>query len=177
MNWQSTLSSTHISEPLREWLTNKGSLTKRLQEVDAEHFSINLLSEAWKPIEQEEQSLLKVTQDELVKIRQVYLCCFNQPWVFGKTLISEKLANNPELNLNKLGNNSIGSLLFAKKAVRSEFEFCLLSAKDILYQQAIMNLTVKCENLWTRRSVFTLYNQSILIYEVFLPDLVLTINK
>ena len=170
MNWQQDL-PTFISPQLQPWLVDTGSMTARFKHIAGNNFSVTLLNEAIAKIDNEDYSLLKIPNTEPVRVRQIYLCRHQQPWIYGKTLLPQSTIDNTPYDLANLGTKPIGSVLFANHAKRSSLSFCLLSADDFLYQQAVANLNEQPKNLWARRSIFTLQNYPLLIYEVFLPAL------
>ena len=78
-------------------------------------------------------------------------------------------------DLGKLGNKPLGTALFANpKIKRTPLEYKKLSRNHTLYQRATQHLINKPSYLWARRSVFSLNCATILVTEVFLPQLLST---
>jgi chorismate--pyruvate lyase len=71
--------------------------------------------------------------------------------------------------MDRLGNRSLGSLLFAYPGFRREaIEYLRLDRRHPLYQRAAAVAEVG-DTLWARRSLHRLGAQHVLVTEVFLP--------
>jgi chorismate--pyruvate lyase len=79
-----------------------------------------------------------------------------------------------EQALAHLKERSLGSVLFKNPALqRSEFEIACLKPRMFLHSKAITAVEQSLPDLWARRSLFSLPGKSLLLTEVFLPDMIL----
>ena len=156
---------------IRNWLTDARSLTARLQTLGT--FSVTLL----------DQHLAKPTGDEAVELglqhtqvawtREVALFVDGKPVVFAHTILPRRPRGPLIQWLERLGNRSLGALLFAHpRFSRGPLAARRLDQRHTLFQSAIkaLQLTgVPPPTLWARRSRFSFGKQSILVTEVFSP--------
>lgn len=148
-----------------DWLLYEGSLTERLKQV-GQHFSVKLLGQQLLTPNTEEKQRLK-GKDQAV-IREVLLYCNEKPWVFARSLFSPSAENADTLNLQQLGNQSLGESLFA----RSD-----LHCGDIEVAEAVLTHPVaQLNQLWFgqnqrllgRRRMFSTGGEQLLVSEIFL---------
>ncbi len=160
-----------VSPQIRYWLQYRGSLTRRIQE-QCTQFHVEPVFQDFAHIYGDEWRKMKLYRHELALVREVYLYCCDKPVVFAHSIVSRKNLQGAWRTLNGLGNRSLGSMLFTNpKVKRTPLEFKKVNSGHFLYDRAILRLTEKPTHLWARRSLFTLQNQSILVTEVFLPDI------
>ncbi len=162
---------TAVSPQLRQWLQDRGSLTRRLQECCSQ-FHVEPIFQELARLYGDEWMRLNQHQHELAMIREVYLYCCDKPVVFAHSVVSRQSLMGVWRTLSGLGNRSLGSMLFTNpKVERTPLEFKKVNGGHFLYDRAVLRLTDKPEHLWARRSLFTLQGESILVTEVFLPDI------
>ena len=155
----------------RSWLTEKGSLTARLQQAYPDFFVKPLSVNYVKP-SAEEAFLLHVPGNAAVQLREVFLCGNGKPVVFAHSVLPRNSLQGDWRNLGRLGNKPLGATLFANpKVKRTPLTYKKISAQHALYQSATHGMQDKPAYLWARRSVFTLNCASIMVIEVFLPDI------
>lgn len=160
-----------ISPQIRDWLQDRGSLTRRIQERCTQFYVEPIFQELAR-VYGDEWIKMKLHPDELALVREVYLYCCDKPVVFAHSIVPRKHLRGAWRSLNGLGNRSLGSMLFTNPRVRrTPLEFKKVSNGHFLYDRAVLRLTDKPSHLWARRSLFTLQGQSILVTEVFLPDI------
>lgn len=160
------------SRPYRSWLIESGSLTARLQQCYADFF-VKPVSVSTNNPGNEETVLLNISSHETAQIRQVLLFGGTKPVVFAHSVLPRKSLRGAWRHLGKLGSKPLGAVLFANPNVkRTPFTFKKLSANHPLYQAAASYLTQKPDFLWARRSMFTLNCASIMVTEIFLPELI-----
>jgi chorismate--pyruvate lyase len=154
------------------WLFDPGSLTARLIEVCHGRFHVQVLSQVWRPPLHNESKRLGMRQRQMALIREVYLCCDAQPWVFARTVIPRKTLTGKQKHLADLGSRSLGSVLFADPHMhRDEIEVSCLHPAEQLYQKAVAVLPQAPASIWGRRSVFYLNHKPLLVNEIFLPGI------
>lgn len=164
--WQTHLPPT-INPALKDWLTDRESMTTRLKST-CNKFSVDLIKEYVDRTDQVQCDLLAITKNEQVKFREVYLCCDNKPMLFAESLFPQSTLDKINA-LDTLKNKPIGEVLFADTSTkRGPIEFKKLNLDDDLYKKASQKIIIEQDTLWARRSVFTIQNRHLLIAEVFL---------
>ena len=167
-NW---LKKPVFSEKYQHWLTDKGSLTVRLQQRYAK-FSVKPISLNYAKPLQDEVRLLKLLTHQTTLIREVLLVGNHEPVVFAHSVLPRTSLRGRWNRLGKLGNKPLGATLFANpKVKRTPLTFKKLSRHHPLYKRATKHLTQKPSYLWARRSVFSLNCANILVTEIFLPQI------
>lgn len=158
------------SGPCSKWLVDKGSLTRRLQNASSNFAVRPVFSCRHKPLP-DESEMLGLQSRQRALIREVYLLCNHEPVVFAHSVLPYKSLRGVWARLGKLGNKPLGAMLFSNPRVsRTPLEFKKLSCQHPLYRRAAANLEIDSGELWARRSVFFLKNSSILVTEIFLPQ-------
>ena len=152
------------AEPLvHDWLFDPGSLTRRLIQLSDDHFGVRVLLQDWQPLRDEECLALAVARGSQGWVREVCLLGHGEPWVFARSVAARSSLQASDLDLQALGNRSLGELLFCDPAfVRGPIQTCRYPARWLPAQQA-------SEGLWARRSRFDRGSLAVLVAEVFLP--------
>ncbi|MEO6698120.1 MAG: chorismate lyase [Paraperlucidibaca sp.] len=146
---------------VRSWLAEPGSLTARLATLATQlngELHVDVLSEGWGLPSAEEAHMLGLRRGEFAWIREVILVGLNTPWVQARSVLPRRSLGGLNRRLTRLGNQSLGSLLFRDPA---------LQRGPIRYAQ----LALASDTVWARRSRFLLRGQAILVAEAFLPAL------
>lgn len=167
-NWRPVTAWPDAERPAApwSWLVHTGSLTRKLRALAGDAFHVRVLREGEIELEAEDAQLLGVTPGTTAQLREVYLSGA-QPLVFGRTLASNQGAAHW---LERLGVQPLGDRVFAEAdAMRGEIEVKRVTLTDALYRDAVYGLTEPPGLLWARRSVLTVQNSRLLIYECFLP--------
>lgn len=163
--WRSRLAKLGCSPVVRSWLTEPGSLTARCQR-GCERFAVRLLAFGKdRPLSDEAVE----NSPGLAWVREVALECDGVPVIFAHTTLPA--AGNGRLTcwMARLGNRSLGSLLFRYPGFsRGAIEFLRLDVRHPLYVRAARVAKVPPQ-LWARRSWHALGGQRVLVTEVFLP--------
>lgn len=156
-----------VSAPLRDWLLEPGSLTRRLRACCDGQFHVQVLSQKLQRPHRSEAQALRRPAHELALVRQVLLCCDTREWVYARTVIPLPSLRGGLQGLTRLGNRPLGELLFADPGMqRGPIEVSPL--RGALPGQSHLHET---DSSWGRRSVFTLWGQPLLVSEFFLPAL------
>lgn len=155
-----------LADPmLVEWLLDQGSLTQRLTRLSADRFSVIPLVEGWQPLRDDECAALRLPQASIGWVREVYLLGAERPWVFARSVAGKAALAAHDLGLEALGQRSLGQLLFSDPAfTRQPIETCR-------YPAAWLPAALQQASLWARRSRFDRDGLSVLVAEVFLPEL------
>ena len=168
LNWVKRLSS-HCA--YRAWLTDRGSLTRRIQER-CNQFSVRHVHLASARANRDEAIELALKPGSLAIQREVFLYCGDIPVVFAHSILPLASLRGPWQTLVRLGAKPLGAALFSNPLVtRTALRFKKLNRHHALYRLASGPFANPPYCLWARRSVFSLHNKSILVTEVFLPDI------
>ncbi|AWY38431.1 chorismate lyase [Pseudomonas putida] len=159
-HWRSSMAAT-----CRDWLFDRGSLTRRLKALSDNQLQVIPLREEAGPLLPQECRLLGVPPGTIGWIREVYLSGFGRPWVYARSVIDHLNCEVSDSELLQLGNIPLGHLLFGDPPYqRSEIEVCR-------YRDACNAGSHPADPLWARRSVFRREQTQVLVHEMFLPAL------
>jgi chorismate--pyruvate lyase len=159
-HWRSLMGATS-----RDWLLDRGSLTRRLRLLSDDELKVIPLREETGPLLPDECRLLGMQSGATGWIREVYLAGFGRPWIFARSIIGHPDPAGNDSTLFQLGDVPLGSLLFGDNPYqRSEIEVCR-------YQDACNASSRAAYPLWARRSIFSRQQIRILVQEMFLPAL------
>lgn len=160
-----------MSGRYHHWLIDNGSLTMRLRQRYTD-FSVKLVSVAYAKPFFDEAAPLNIAPHKAALIREVLLMGNHQAVVFAHSVLPRASLRGRWLALSRLGNKPLGASLFANPQVkRTPLCYKKLSCHHLLFQHASQNLINKPTYLWARRSVFSLSGASMMVTEVFLPQL------
>ena len=161
-----------IPTHLVSWLTDTGSLTRRLQRLNQCNFSVQLLGNNWiKPLP-DECLAMKVPITQMAMQREVRLMDGEQANVYARTVIPLVTYQSMKRLFNGLGDKPLGEILFTEvSAKRGPIEVTCLKLGDKLYEMAILEENYRPKELWARRSHFYLSGKILLVNEIFLPML------
>ncbi|WP_371924719.1 chorismate lyase [Pseudomonas sp. R5(2019)] len=163
------LTQSRLATPLApvtlDWLFDQGSLTRRLIQLSADHFSVTPVLESWQPLRDDECAALDLAPGSIGWVREVYLRGHGEPWIFARSVAARAALEQGGLHMDQLGSRSLGELLFCDQAFsRQPIEVCH-------YPAAWLPTDHETEGLWGRRSRFDRDGLSLLVAEVFLPAL------
>jgi chorismate--pyruvate lyase len=153
---------------LKDWLFDTGSLTEKLQ-LECTSFHLTLIGQRQSQITLEEFQQVCAPRQQLNlkewQVREVILWGDNQPWVFARSIIPQKLCENDFVNLNT---KPLGQLIFNDKRFRRmPFEVTNMCASKAFLAQLHISSDI---DLWGRRSAFTFEDMKMTVSEVFLPS-------
>ncbi|HZV60844.1 MAG TPA: chorismate lyase [Methylophilaceae bacterium] len=153
----------------RTWLTERRSLTRRLQ-LASKKFEVEPLRFYHGRALPEEAPVLKLRPWQKAMIREVYLRCHDRPVVFAHSVLPCHSLRGHWQILSRLGSKPLGAALFSDPRVkRTPLAYKKLNTGHALYRKAVEGTATVPPELWARRSVFYLCNSAILVTEVFLP--------
>lgn len=166
---ESELGMPNLPRSLASWLFDRDSLTTRLTS-HCDVFSVVVLNSGACDISPAEQLLFPDIEMPL-NCREVLLLCDGVPQVYARSLIPSQALEQSDIGLKKLGNNSLGQVLFqAPQAQRGPIEVSQFNqCSSIANLASQLNLT-PTQSLWGRRSLFTLQHYPLLVSEIFLPS-------
>ena len=160
---------------LTSWLTDTGSLTRRLQSHNQYDFSVQVLGNSWMKPLPDECRLLSVPMTQMAYQREVQLMDGEHANVYARTVIPLATFQAMKQRFTGLGTKPLGELLFTDPTVRRDpIEVACLKPGQWLYEMALLEQQERPEELWARRSRFYLGGKVLLVNEVFLPTLLWT---
>jgi len=168
--WRARLSGSPNDPLLRSWLTEPGSLTARCQR-GCTRFRVRLLRYG-KGRALADEAAGSTIGRQPAWVREVVLECDGQPVIFAHTMLSTAGHGRLSRWLARLGNRSLGSLLFTHPGFqRGPLEFIRVDRRHPLFTRAVSAAALNDPPavLWARRSVHALDGQAVLVTEVFLP--------
>jgi chorismate--pyruvate lyase len=175
MNWTKWLPPQKRLAPAEywPWLTELGSLTRRLKSFNKNGFSVDLLGNNWiKPLPEESLHLGTPIQQMALQ-REVRLLDGDRANVYARTIIPLSTYQVMKQRFKGLGNKPLGELLFTNPSVqRGDIEIARLQPGEWLYEMALLEEDYWTDYLWARRSSFYLSGKILLVNEIFLPTLV-----
>jgi len=161
-----------LPDSLRAWLFDNASLTQRLRSFCDQELRVEILNQTWASPFLAESKYLELPLGQYAKIRQVYLQCQYQPWIFARTVIPQSTLSTIRYSFARLKERPLGEgLLDAHTLRRNQTKIAQIYPKHTLYQLATKNLNIQPLSLWGRRSLLYLSRKPILITEVFLPSI------
>jgi chorismate--pyruvate lyase len=181
--WQSPNDNISLlSDVLKDWLLDEGSLTARLKD-HCNHFTVTVIGEQQQLCSAAEACHF-IKAGEPVLVREVILYCDNVPQVFARSLLPLTSLKGQADVLANLGEQPLGQVLFNNPSLqRLQLELAtfsntsrvaiLATELDVKYpgDESPKNaLIIPKKELWGRRSVFMLDNKPLMVAEVFLPN-------
>ncbi|OZG75492.1 hypothetical protein BTA51_01265 [Hahella sp. CCB-MM4] len=157
-----------LPSPWRDWVLDRGSLTKRLIETSDGDFRVEVISQRNGFPLPTELEALGLTQRQSCIIREVALICFDQPWVYARSIVPNATLSGSARRLAHLGNKPLGAFLFnAPDMERGPLELTQ-------YHNLFKGELIPGEPLsgWGRRSVFYLGDKPLLVCEFFTPRII-----
>lgn len=162
---------TAAPRALRSWLSDRGSLTQRLQR-QCPAFRVQLLRQGNGKPHPDEVTQLSLHSAQHGLLRDVLLFCNGSPVVFAHTALPRQTIRGAWRPLGSLGNRPLGQVLFGNPRIgRSAMQYRKIDRRHPLYRSIVRAVGPQPATLWARRSLFLLDNKPILVTEVFLANL------
>lgn len=166
--------STHpfaVPRALRGWLTDRGSLTRRLKARHAD-FHVRPVARGFARPFPDEVRILSLSPQTQAYVRDVLLFGGGHARVFAHSVLPRPTLRGAWWGITHLGTKSLGEVLFTNPRIqRLGLSVRRLDARHPLYQAARRHARIDARQLWARRSVFCLDGRPLLVTEVFLPAL------
>jgi len=164
-----------ISKQVGSWLFESGSLTQRLRDLCGDGFHVRLLKQTWQKPCLNEARQLELPSNLYALTREVVLCCGDRPLVYARTIIPRRTLHGAQRRLSNLGTRPLGEVLFSSpKLERNGFELALVSPAIWRKPDSIScvgGLEFPEENVWGRRTVYSISSHDLLVSEIFMPEL------
>jgi chorismate--pyruvate lyase len=107
-----------------------------------------------------------------VHVREVLLYCRDTPVVFAHTVLDPRDLRGPWRRIGALGERPLGAALFADPRIaRYPLRQRKIDRRHELHRRLRAVVPGIAASLWSRRSLFRLYDSPILVTEVFLPEI------
>ncbi len=168
--------STHpfrVPRALRGWLTDRGSLTRRLQARHVD-FCVRPVARGLARPFPDETHLLSVPPQTQAYVRDVLLFGDGRARVFAHSVLPRAALRGAWGGVTQLGAKSLGEVLFTDPRIqRLGLYMRRLDARHPLYRAAQRHTRIDVRQLWARRSVFCLDGRPLLVTEVFLPAILM----
>jgi chorismate--pyruvate lyase len=162
-----------VPEAACSWITEPGSLTRRVQDGCDGAFDLRLLRQGWGEALPSERRLLRADRHGRDLIREVELLCDGAPRVFARTVIPARSLIGRAHELTRLGTRPLGAVLFADPSTRRGIvELTRLSPAHTLFAVVTAHWAgERPTELWGRRTVYRYAGRPLLVNEIFLPVL------
>lgn len=162
-----TMCTPNLPTGLRPWLWSEDSLTRQLRLFCPNRLKVRLQQQHSQPPYRYEQQALDLKWRENALIRQVYLCCGPERWVFARTVIPLDTVRQRSWQFSQLAEQPLGDLLFRDPDIhRTQLTVLELTPQHPLYPSSLSEKP----RLWGRISQFCIGTSPLLVQEVFLPD-------
>ncbi len=179
INWNEANLIGKISpaRDIKACLLDAGSLIKHLEKFSPEKISLSLEAQSWNKPHPDELKILNLRSGGYGLIRETFLTCGTEPWVYARTIIPPRTLLGSR-RLAYLGNKPLGFYLFANKlAYRGKIGIARLKISTIPYLP-IYNPAIEEDSvLWGRRSIFYIKERPLLLTEIFLPEAIKCIHS
>ncbi|MDT3708128.1 MAG: chorismate lyase [Thiobacillus sp.] len=155
---------------LRGWLSDRGSLTRRLK-ARYPDFRVRPVASGFASPFLDEARVLHLAPKAHAYVRDVLLIGDGRARVFAHSVLPRSsLAGGDWCGVTRLGTKPLGETLFTDPRIRRLGLMCRrLDVRHPLYRAARRHTDLSEEHVWARRSVFCLNGRPLLVTEVFLP--------
>lgn len=154
---------------LRCWLSDRGSLTRRLKARHA-RFQVRPVARGLASPFPDEARLLPLPLKTRAYVRDVVLLGDGRAQVFAHSVLPRSALRGAWCGITRLGTKPLGEALFTDPRIRRlGLTMRRLDRRHPLYRTACRHTQIDVPCLWARRSVFCLDGQPLLVTEVFLP--------
>lgn len=169
------LRKTLVSNRLRIWLLDNGSLTRRLRGLCPGQFRVKIITQGWSTPLINEAHHLNISIQQRIFHREVVLHCGERPMVYARTVIPTRTLRGRLSHLANLGEKPLGEVLFTDPHIqRRDLEIARLQPGELLFESAQGPLPARQQNtmntIWARRSTFAYHDKQLLVSEIFLPN-------
>lgn len=166
------LPRNELPHKVRACMGERNSLTRLLKRSCGGQLQVELTSQSRERPATDEARALDLRAGEYALIRQVFLRCNGEPWVYGRTVVPLRTLRGRRRRLAHLGDRPLGEVLFSADAMpRGTVEFAQVPAGASLFALATRGVAAPPPWLWGRRSLFRMNHQPLLVVELFLPEL------
>jgi chorismate--pyruvate lyase len=168
--WFSHVNAVNPPQPMRHWLTDTMSLTRKLI-ASCTHFRVQQLAQQHALALPDEWEKVALARRLAVQQREVFLRCDDVPVVYAHTIVPLSATASDWPFFGTLGERSLGTTLFGDPRVqRGALEYARLEAQHPLVLRAAAAQDIELRTpLWARRCLYKRKQGLLLVTEVFLP--------
>ena len=171
--WHEHANGVHPSDNMRDWLTDRASLTYKLM-AHCQQFRVQRLRQQRAMCLADEWQEIALPRRLQVQERDVLLRCDGRPMVLGHTVVALGATTTEWPFFSTLGERSLGTTLFGDPLVaRGQMQFARLYGSHPLVRRMCAAVGVDRFDfpLWARRSAFRRKTGVMLVTEVFFPEI------
>ncbi|WP_211451698.1 chorismate--pyruvate lyase family protein [Collimonas antrihumi] len=171
--WHDHANGVDPSDNLRDWLTDRVSLTYKLM-AHCQQFRVQRLRQQRAMCLAEEWQSIGLPRRLQVQERDVLLRCDDRPMVLGHTVLALDATTTEWPFFGSLGERSLGTTLFGDPLVqRGQLQFARLYGDHPLVRRMCVASGKDSfpYPLWARRSAFRRKTGVMLVTEVFFPEI------
>ena len=169
--WTVHVNGVNPPAALRDWLTDRASLTAKLT-ARASRFRVQRLHQRRGICLADEAALIGLTRPRQAIERDVLLLCDGRPLVYAHTVVPLAATASQWPLFGALGERSLGTTLFGDPCVvRGALHYARLRAGHPLLQRAHAAAGIDAADgaLFARRCLYRRKGGLLLVTEVFLP--------
>lgn len=169
--WVSHINGVNPTSEIRGWLTEKGSLTRRLI-AHSTHFRVRPLHQERGICLADESAAIELPRRACVQEREVLLQCDGLAVVYAHTVVPLSATASDWPFFGTLGERSLGTTLFGDpRVVRGFLQFARLREQHPLARRAREAVGREAVDfpLFARRCLYRRKNGVLLVTELFLP--------
>lgn len=171
-NRLSALQYKTTSPVLRDWMQFSGSFMQRLKEHGIANPTIQVVQHHWQLPNREERNELNLSFRTSALVREVLISDTSTIWMYARTIFPRNTLTGRHKQLAHLKNRSLGSVLFKDPTLqRSPFEIAVIQPGMKLHAKIAKAVDRAMPELWSRRSLFNVRGKSVLLTEVFMPEI------
>lgn len=161
--WRTLTSVGGPPPALQAYLGERGSLTGALVRLaHPRPVSVHLLRQRPAAVAPDERRRLRLAEGVRPWVREIFLECDGQPWVFAHTAVPPGMARGTLVNL---GARPLGPVLFESRGMRRG------AIETVWVPPGLTPYAGLPGGVWGRRSVFRLGRGPLLVSEFFLPPM------
>lgn len=171
--WREYFPKKRVTKSLSDWLFSTGSLSAHLS-ASTNHFKVHCVKQCRETCLQDETTPLKLSRKQQMTIRDVVLYGDAKPLVFAHTAVFTPASAANCQKFRKLGNNSLGKLLFSTPNITiSKPQFARIHTSHSLAQRIykVLPVYMSTTTFMARRTRYRRGESVFLITEVFLPEI------
>lgn len=171
--WHDHSNGVNPTALMRDWLTDRGSLTYKLM-AHSLQFKVQRLHQHRAICLPDEYAAISLPKSQLVQERDVLLFCDGRPVVLGHTVLPLAATTAEWPFFGTLGERSLGTTLFGDPlVVRGKLQYSRLYQGHPLVRRlcSAIGVTSLSKPLFARRSTFSRKGGVMLVTEVFFPEI------
>jgi chorismate--pyruvate lyase len=151
-----------------DWLFDANSLTARLQSRYPQNLRLEVIGQRWERATINEARQLDIGPKQLCLERRIVFKVAQHEVVVARTMMPRTSLQGRLRRLTQLGTRPLGAALFADPSTRRiQLEVAWIPPAHPLFPDLKYPA-------WGRRSLFQIADKPILVYEVFLPQLLIS---